>query len=63
MKCIYCRKEINEINEKYHVLTLDGDFIHDDCQASWELQKSKYDYSIDLDKFNELEDYDMFGNN
>lgn len=63
MKCSYCRKEINEITERYHVLTLDGDFIHDDCQANWELQKSKYDYSIDLDKFNELEDSDMFDNN
>ena len=32
MKCVYCGKEINEITEKYHVYTLDGDFIHDECE-------------------------------
>lgn len=32
MKCVYCGKEINEMTEKYHVYTLDGDFIHDECE-------------------------------
>lgn len=31
MKCMYCGKEINEMTERYHVYTLDGDFIHDEC--------------------------------
>lgn len=33
MKCGYCGKEINEMVEKYHVYTLDGDFIHDKCEV------------------------------
>ena len=32
MKCVYCGKEINEMTEIYHVYTLDGDFIHDECE-------------------------------
>ena len=32
MKCAYCGKKINEMTEKYHVYTLDGDFIHDECE-------------------------------
>ena len=35
MKCAYCGKEINEITETYHVYTLDGDFIHDKCEAEF----------------------------
>lgn len=57
MKCSYCGKEINEIKEKFHILTLDGDFIHDNCQSNWEFQKMKYDYNIysidDLAKFDD----------
>ncbi len=43
MKCSYCKKEINETTEKYHVLTLDGDFIHDVCKDDYEKQKHFYD--------------------
>ena len=32
MRCDYCGKEINEMTEKYHTYTLDGDFIHDECE-------------------------------
>lgn len=35
MKCGYCGKEINEMVEKYHVYTLDGDFIHDKCEVKF----------------------------
>lgn len=35
MKCAYCGKEINEMTEKYHVYTLDGDFVHDYCSSDY----------------------------
>ena len=45
MKCVYCGKEINEMTEKYHIYTLDGDFIHDECDTEelTELLKSYND--------------------
>lgn len=45
MKCGYCGKKINEMTEKYHVYTLDGDFIHDECEQK---------ISIGRDGMNEL---------
>lgn len=31
MKCTHCGKEINEILEKYKIVSLDGDFVHEKC--------------------------------
>ena len=50
MKCSYCGKKINETTEKYHVLTLDGDFIHDACKDDYEKQKHFYDNIITLEE-------------
>lgn len=62
MKCIYCGKEINEITERYHIISLDGDFIHDNCQENWELQKMIYDYNVYSMNINKLENPDITDN-
>lgn len=55
MKCGYCGKEINEMIEKYHVYTLDGDFIHDKCKA--ELNKhNQFEDLIDFIEENSIEE-------
>lgn len=34
MKCTYCNKEINMLQEKCSWYGLDGDFIHDNCKKA-----------------------------
>lgn len=41
MKCIQCGKEINEIKDRYEILTIDGDFIHEDCIKDWNKMKDR----------------------
>lgn len=47
MKCCQCGKEINEVCDKYHVFTLDGDFIHDKCEVEF----NKHNQFEDLIEF------------
>ena len=47
MKCIQCGEEINEIKDKYKLLTIDGDFIHIACEKDW---------NKDIDRINNMTD-------
>ena len=56
MKCAHCDKEINEMVEKYTLLTLDGDFIHDNCIDEY-YQCIEDNIIADLiDEFDEIDD-------
>lgn len=39
MKCYYCKKYITT-NDKYKLLTLDGDFIHEECVGEYLKEKN-----------------------
>lgn len=59
MKCGYCGKEINEMVEKYHVYTLDGDFIHDKCEVKFN-KHNQFEGLIEFIEENSIEELTEF---
>lgn len=59
MKCCYCGNEINEMTEKYRVYTLDGDFIHDNCEAKFN-KHNQFEDLIEFIEENSIEELAEF---
>ena len=59
MKCCCCGKEINEMIEKCHVYTLDGDFIHDKCEVNFN-KHNQFEGLIEFIEENSIEELTEF---